>query len=148
MSPEIERTPDGRRIVVSRSIGAPAEVAWRVFTDTERWPEWGPSVAAVECPDRFVTAGSRGYVHTPGPGSLLGRESGSMGPRLPFHVVDCENHRWTWRVAGIPATGHRVETVGENCRIAIEIPLLAAGYVPVCRRALGDIERIALRERR
>jgi hypothetical protein len=147
MSPEIERTPDGHRFVVSRSVAAPAEVAWRVLTDTERWPEWGPSVAAVECADRFVTAGSRGYVRPPGPGSLLGRGSGSMGPRIPFRIVDCENHRWTWRVAGIPATGHRVEEEGETCRVAIEVPMLAVGYVPVCRRALGEIARIALCER-
>ena len=147
MPSEIERTPDGRRVVVSRAIEAPAETAWRVLTDTERWPEWGPSVAGVECADRFVTAGSRGYVRIPGPGSLFGRDAGSMGPRIPFRVVDCENHRWTWRVAGIPATGHRVEGEGETCRVAIEVPMLAAGYVPVCRRALGEIERIALRER-
>jgi hypothetical protein len=44
----------------------------------------------------------------------------------------------------VPATGHRVESVGvdDQCRVAFEVPLLAAGYVPVCRRALDRIAAI------
>jgi hypothetical protein len=142
VSAAIEHTPDGRRLVVARSIDAPAETVWRVLTDTARWPEWGPSIAAVECPDRFITTGSRGHVETVSPGTLLPGLPGG-GLRVPFRVTSCADHRWTWRVAGVPATGHRVESRGENCRAAFEIPLLAAAYAPVCRRALVAIERIA-----
>jgi hypothetical protein len=138
----IEHTPDGRRLVVTRPIDAPAETVWRVLTDTARWPEWGPSIVAVECPDRFIRAGSRGHIRTVGPGTLLPGLPGG-GLRVPFRVTTCTNYRWTWRVAGVPATGHRVESVGENCRAAFEIPLPAAAYAPVCRRALADIERTA-----
>ncbi|GAA0463029.1 SRPBCC family protein [Halococcus dombrowskii] len=142
MNTAIERTPDGRRLLVSRPIDAPADIVWSILTDTDRWPEWGPSIAAVDCPDRFIHEGSHGHVETVGPGALLPSLSNS-GLRVPFRVTSCADRRWTWRVAGVPATGHRVEPVGENCRTAFEIPLPAAAYAPVCRRALIEIERLA-----
>lgn len=142
MNATIERTPDGRRLLVSRSIDAPADIVWSILTDTERWPEWGPSIAAVDCPDRVIQEESRGYVETVGPGALLPSLPNS-GLRVPFRVTSCADHRWTWRVAGVPATGHRVESLGENCRAAFEIPLPAAAYSPVCRRALVSIARLA-----
>jgi hypothetical protein len=44
----------------------------------------------------------------------------------------------------IPATGHRVEPVdGDRCRVVFEVPLPAAGYVPICRRALDRIAKLA-----
>lgn len=33
---------------VVRSIAAPAETAWRIVADVERWPEWTPTVTSVE----------------------------------------------------------------------------------------------------
>jgi hypothetical protein len=51
-------------------------------------------------------------------------------------------HRWVWRVAGIPATGHRVEPVAAGCRVVFEVPLPALGYAAVCRIALGRIARL------
>ena len=142
MDTAIERTPDGRRIVVARTIDAPTEIVWSILTDTDRWPEWGPSIAAVDCPDRFIQDGSRGHVETVGPGALFsGLPDGGL--RVPFRVTSCADRRWTWRIAGVPATGHRVESWGENCRAAFEIPLPAAAYAPVCRRALVAIERLA-----
>ena len=99
-------------------------------------------MAAVECADRFVEAGSRGRIRTTGPGTLVGSpETGGLW--LPFRVTDCEEYRWTWRVGGVRATGHRVEPAGENCRVVFEVPLLVAGYAPVCSRALADVERLA-----
>lgn len=142
MNATIERTPDGRRLLVSRSIDAPADIAWSILTDTERWPEWGPSIAAVDCPDRFIQDGSRGHVETVCPGALFSGLSNS-GLRVPFRVTSCADHRWAWHVAGVPATGHRVESQGENCRAAFEIPLPAAAYSPVCRRALVSVARLA-----
>ncbi len=33
---------------VTRSIAAPAETAWRIVADVERWPEWTPTITSVE----------------------------------------------------------------------------------------------------
>jgi hypothetical protein len=122
----IERTPDDRRIVVTRAVDAPAETCWDLLVDTEQWPAWGPSVSAVDCAERHITAGTTGRVQVAG------------GPWLPFEITDCRNCRWTWRVARIPATGHFVRD-GRQPRIGFEVPLAAAGYVPVCVRALQDL---------
>jgi hypothetical protein len=127
-----ERTPDGRQVIVARGVDAPREAAWDLLTDTERWPDWGPSVRAVECDQRFIQPGTTGRVRLPG------------GVWLPFEIATCAKYRWTWRVARVPATGHRVDPPAEGtdegrCRIVFEIPPLAAGYVPVCMRALGRI---------
>jgi hypothetical protein len=126
----IERTPDGRRLCVAREVDAPAAVLWDFLTDTERWPEWGPSVRAVDCDTRQITAGTTGRVETVG------------GVQVPFEITRCRDRRWTWRVGKIPATGHRVD--GERlCRVVFEIPLLASGYAPVCARALQDLAQLA-----
>jgi hypothetical protein len=127
----IERTPDGRRLVVARPMEAPRSAVWRAFRDTRHWPEWGPSVRAVDCPDRLVRPGSTGHVTTVG------------GLRLPFEVTTCTDGRWTWDVAGLPATGHRV--AGSAPAVAaFEVPLVAAPYTAVCRRALPRLDRVAL----
>ena len=128
----IGKTPDGRRIEESREIPVPADRAWSLLVDTERWPEWGPSVRSIDCSDREIRAGSTGHVETP------------VGIRVPFEITACEPYRWTWRVARIPAPGHRVESLGpERCRVFFEVPLLAGAYVPVCRWALCRIAEMA-----
>jgi len=132
--PHVERTPDGRRLVVDRVVDADAEAVWTVLTDTACWPEWGPSVSAVRSDDRYVESGTAGEIQVAG------------GPWVSFEVDACSDYRWTWRVAEIPATGHSVTQLGDGrSRVAFEIPLLASGYAVVCRRALDDIERVAER---
>ncbi|MEM4782102.1 MAG: SRPBCC family protein [Halalkalicoccus sp.] len=118
-----------RTIDVTRVIDAPAEAVWDLLVDTRRWPEWGPSITDVECRDRRIRPGSTGRVR------LVG------GAWVPFEVTYRDAYRWTWEVAGIPATGHRVEPRNGSCRAVFEVPLLAAGYVPVCRLALSRLAR-------
>jgi hypothetical protein len=131
----VERTPTGRVIAVSRVVDTPADDVWRLLTDTTRWPDWGPSVAEVDCPIRFVEAGTSGRLRVAG-----------LGLWVPFRIDACidedDEKRWSWTVARIPATGHRVDALGEQCRVTFEVPLLAAGYVPVCRRALDRIAEL------
>ena len=131
----LERTPDGRRLVVSRDIDASADDAWRLLTDTERWPEWGPSVRAVEAAERIITDETTGRVRLPG------------GLWLPFEITSCLDRRWTWTVARIPATGHFVEERDGGCRVGFELSVLAGGYAPVCARALGHIEKLLAGEK-
>jgi hypothetical protein len=129
--PSIERTPDGRRLVVSRVVAADRDAVWELLCDTERWPAWGPSVSDVRSSARVIDAGTTGEVQV------------ARGPWVPFEITACENYRWTWRVAMIPATGHRVENAPGGCRVVFEIPLAAAGYAVVCERALSRIGRLA-----
>lgn len=153
MDTSLARTADGYRIEVSRRVDAPAEACWEILTDTARWPEWGPSVRAVECDggERSIEQGTTGRIQLDVPG----------GPWVPFEIATYEEYRWTWRTAPsandamrnvldaaprIPTTGHRVEPIDESaCRVVFEIPPLAAGYALVCRRALDRIARLAAR---
>lgn len=114
---------------MSRTVRADREAAWELLTDTRRWPEWSPTVGAVEADERRIRAGTTGRVRV-------------AGLRLPFEITSCEGYRWTWDVARVPATGHRVDAAdggGERCRVVFELPVLAAGYAPVCDRALDRI---------
>jgi hypothetical protein len=118
---------------VDATHDVPAALAWRLLTDTHVWPKWGPSVRAVDAPARFISAGMHGRVQT------------TPGLWLPFEITDWEEGRaWAWRVAGIPATGHRVTSVTESsCRVAFTIPRWAPFYVPVCRIALRRIASLS-----
>ena len=118
---------------VDATLDVPAALAWRLLIDTHAWPQWGPSVRAVDAPARFISAGMHGRVQT------------TPGLWLPFEITDWEEGRaWAWRVVGIPATGHRVTPVTESsCRVAFTIPRWAPFYVPVCRVALRRIASLS-----
>ncbi len=118
-----------------KCFDVPSARVWRLITDTQTWPVWGPSVRAVDCQDRYIRAGSRGRILTP------------VGLWLPFVVGAFEpGSYWDWRVAGVPATGHRVESVGSNrCRLTFSVPAWAFGYGLVCRLALLRIDRWLMR---
>jgi uncharacterized protein YndB with AHSA1/START domain len=125
------RTPDGRRFEVADEIDAPAERLWELLTDTERWPEWGPWVEDVESDDRWIRTGTTGTVET------------AVGVRVPFEVTSCVNFRWTWEIAGVPATGHRVEPLNGHSRVVFEVPLFGAGSSPLCGIALRNLAEVA-----
>ncbi|MGB5735706.1 MAG: SRPBCC family protein [Thiohalocapsa sp.] len=116
---------------VSLDIDAPAHVAWRLLIDTAEWPGWGPSVRAVDVPDRLIGPGMRGRVQT------------TLGLWLPFEITAWQaGEAWAWRVAGIDATGHRVEPLDpDRCRVSFLIPRWAPLYRPVCQSALRRIAK-------
>ncbi len=116
----------------SIEIAAPAGAAWKLLTDTGRWTEWGLSITQVECGQRYIAQGTSGRVKT------------VFGFWLPFRIDTFEEGKnWSWLVAGIKVTGHRVESSGpEKCRVMFSVPLLAAPYLLVCRLALTRIKRI------
>ncbi|WP_418285392.1 SRPBCC family protein [Halorubrum sp. DTA46] len=127
---------EGLTLAVGRDVSVPPAVAAEALRDTRTWPEWGPAIDAVESDDRLVRAGTSGRVRV-------------GGAWLPFRVTGATDRRWDWRVAGVPATGHRVDRYADDphrCRVVVEVPVVAAGYVPVCRRALDRFA--ALVERR
>lgn len=119
-------------LLVKRDIHAPARAAWDLLTDTRRWPLWGPTVRDVVCTERWIRQGSSGQVLTP------------VGGWVPFIVTHYEHaHFWSWRVAGIRATGHRLVAHDEgSCRIVFELPYLWFPYALVCRRAVRNLARL------
>jgi hypothetical protein len=112
-----------------------AATAWRLLTDTEAWPHWGPSVRTVDAPARLIGPGSCGRVQT------------VVGVWLPFEITRWRPGReWAWRVAGIPATGHIVTPLAPSrCRVTFTIPSWAPFYLPVCRRALHRLHGLAMK---
>ena len=119
---------------VHRIVDASASAVWDLLIDTTRWPVWGPSVSAVECPDRFIHEGSRGRVKT------------SLGVWVPFAVTAFRpGYYWSWRVFDLPATDHRVDPLPlERCRLTFAVPTVAAPYLTVCRIAMVRIEHLVL----
>lgn len=116
---------------VAGTFAVPVSAAWQLLTDTRRWPEWGPTIRAVDADPPVICAGSRGRLQT------------IAGPWVPFEVTTLvEGQRWDWRVAGVPATGHRVEATATGVRVVFEVPVLVAPYAAVCRLALRRLERL------
>lgn len=126
-----------KRLFVWRTVDAPASILWGLLTDLDRWPEWGPSVRSAELDGRRLHEGARGTVTT------------AVGVTLPFEVTEyAEGESWSWNVAGLPATDHKVRADGAGrCRIGFGVPWPAAAYLTVCHVALRRLEAMALDER-
>lgn len=119
-------------IWVEKPIAVAASDAWDLLVDVGRWPDWGPSVRSAGLDTDRMELGATGWVRTP------------LRLRLPFEVTEFEpGRRWSWKVAGVPATDHRVRPLdAASCSVGFGLPLLAAPYAIVCRRALASIERL------
>ncbi len=118
---------------VDRHIDVPPEAVWKLLIDVREWPRWGPSVRSAELDSggRQLHPGAKGTVWT------------VAGVRLPFTVTEFDaGHRWTWAVAGVPATGHQVTGTADGCRVRFEVPWWAMAYLPVCAAALVRIDRL------
>jgi hypothetical protein len=119
---------------VDRFIAAPPSVVWNLLVDLDAWPEWGPSVSSawLDAPHTRLARDVTGTVRM------------SFGVAVPFTVTEFEPGRhWAWRVAGIPATHHRVEPAENGARASMATPWWAAGYLTVCAIALRRIDYIS-----
>ncbi|OBK33139.1 polyketide cyclase [Mycobacterium sp. 1245111.1] len=115
-------------------IAAPPSVVWSVLVDVDAWPKWGPTVsgARLDPPHTRLELGVTGSVQT------------ALGISAPFVITEFEPGRhWAWKVAGIPATHHRVEPTGNYSRASMAVPWWATAYLPVCAIALRRIDLIA-----
>ncbi len=117
---------------VEREIPVAADEAWALLVDVNRWPEWGPSLRDAGLDSDRLEKGATGWVRT------------VLGVRLPFEIIEFDDgSRWSWKVAGIPATDHRVRPLeSTRCVVGFGVPTLAMPYTIVCRRALATIERL------
>lgn len=98
----------------TRTIAAPAGAVWPVLVDVVRWPEWTPTITAVELLDDgpFVV-GSRARVRQ---------------PRLPpaeWRVTELvDGSRFVWEALGPgmrTIARHVVVPHGEGCRVTLSI---------------------------
>jgi hypothetical protein len=129
----LRTTRDGRRIEVTTDVAASRSLAWELLTDTRYWPVWGPPVTGVEPEAAVIEEG------------MTGRIQPLLTAWFPFRIESCVDYRWTWSVCGLtpPADGHRVDNLGtDRCRIALELPLWAPWYIPLCQRALANLESL------
>lgn len=115
-------------------IEASAGEVWSRLAEFEHWPEWGPSVRAVEADEgaEAVAVGVTGRVQT------------VLRIWLSFEITSCEAGRsWGWSVAGIDATGHRVIPLSAT-RTAVEFSVgrRFAPYVWVLDRGLRRLKAI------
>ena len=120
------------RLTIGKTYAISSDVVWRLITDTRLWPRWGPSVRAVDCKDTVIRPASTGRILS------------ALGLWISFVVDDFEpGVYWNWRIAGVPATGHRVEPLGPGrCRLSFDTPAWAVAYLPVCYLALIRIQRL------
>jgi hypothetical protein len=119
---------------VDRFIAAPPSVVWNLFVDLDAWPLWGPSVSAawLDPPHTQLESHVTGTVRT------------SIGVAVPFTVTEFERGRhWAWKVAGVPATHHRVEPADNGSRASMAVPFWAAGYLTVCAVALRRLDALS-----
>ncbi len=122
-----------KKIWTYRDVDAPADVVWSVFTNPAHWPEWGPSIRSAELDDAPMQLGTRGTV------TIV------VGARLGFEITRYdEGARWAWKVAGIDATDHTVEALGDDrSRVGFGVPWVVAPYQAICWLALHRIKTIA-----
>ena len=120
------------RWTATRRIDAPVDRVWNCLVETALWPRWGPTVRDVEGPDR-IEIGSSGRVTTP------------FVLSLSFEVTHLvEGRSWSWKVAGVPATGHRVEAGPDDTTVvSFDCPWWTPFYLPVLRRGLARLDDVA-----
>ena len=121
-------------LTVRRHVDASPNTVWSLLVDLEAWPLWGPSVTRAELDHGTeLGLGSRGRVWTP------------VGVPLPFEITDfVPGRRWSWHVAGIPATTHGVVASGRGTSASMSAPLWAPAYLPVLALGLRRLEQLAL----
>lgn len=118
-------------LTAERVIAAPPAAAWALLVDLDAWPRWGPTIRRARLDEPYTGLGlhATGTVQT----SLL--------VTVGFVVTEFDPGRhWAWKVAGVPATHHRVDPVGDGARVSIAVPWWSAPYVTVCSVAVRRIE--------
>lgn len=122
-----------RHLGNSIEVNAATDEVWRLLAELDQWPKWGPTVAGVESEATTVATGVTGRVKT------------IAGLWLPFEITEVAAGRlWTWKVAGIPATGHRVAALGDaKTLVEFTVPIAAMPYALVLKGGLRRLKGLA-----
>ena len=118
-------------LTADKFIAAAPSAVWQLLVGLDAWPKWGPTIRGgrLDEPHTELALHATGMVQT----SLL--------VSVPFEVTEFEPGRsWAWKVAGVPATRHRVEPMRDGTRASMDVPLWAAPYVTICSIALRRID--------
>jgi uncharacterized protein YndB with AHSA1/START domain len=124
---------NGIMLTVDRVIAAPPKAAWRLLVDLDAWPRWGPPIRHAELDSAYpeLSLHATGTVYT------------VLPTGVPFVVTEFDPGRfWSWTVAGVPATSHRVDPVDGGARVTIAVPWWSAPYLTVCAIALRRMEKM------
>lgn len=120
------------QLTVDRRIPVPPAVVWGLLVDLDAWPSWGLSVRRAELDGTTFGRGSTGRVWT------------VAGVSLPFVITRFEaGLSWSWSVAGVPATSHRVEPDQHGCLVSLGVLWWAPAYLLVCAIALRRLAALA-----
>lgn len=124
-------------LTLGLDVAAAPDVVWDLLVRVDQWPRWGPTVsrAIVDGGGERIGPGATGTVWT------------SVGPSLGFRIEEWDDtgplRRWSWRVAGVPATSHCVHTRDGGCRVEMTAPWWAPAYAPVLWMGLRRIRELA-----
>lgn len=118
-------------------IDAAVTEVWPLLAEFRHWPEWGPSIRAVESAAEQVAPGVTGRVQT------------LIGVWVPFEITSAIPERsWDWKVAGLKATGHSLADIGRSvCRVEFTVAWPLMPYLVVMRRGLHRLKALAERAR-
>jgi uncharacterized protein YndB with AHSA1/START domain len=123
-----------RQFSITIDIVAPAERVWRVMSDTDRWPEWTPSVTSITWMDGGAfTVGSQAVIRQP------------KLPPARWQVTAIEAGRsFTW-ISGGPGLRivgrHWVEPTAAGSRATLSLDLQGVLGGVLGRMARGITER-------
>jgi hypothetical protein len=119
-------------IEIGLILGGDSYTVWNILVDTSRWAEWGPSILAVECSDRFLTTHSKGRIKT------------VLGFSVPFAVTRFQQGKsWSWTILRVPVTTHTVESLGASrSRLVFGVLLPVFPYLLICLIAIRRIAEL------
>ncbi|ORA09579.1 polyketide cyclase [Mycobacterium arosiense ATCC BAA-1401 = DSM 45069] len=122
-------------LTAEKFIAADPSAVWELLVDLDAWPKWGPTIRGgrLDAPHTELGLHATGMVQT----SLL--------VSVPFVITEFDPGRsWAWRVAGVPATRHRVAPVPGGARASMDVPWWAAPYLTICSIALRRIDAMLI----
>jgi hypothetical protein len=120
-------------LTADRVVAAPPAAVWALLVDLDAWPRWGPTIRRARLDEPHTELGLR----------ATGTVQTSLLVAVPFVVTEFDPGRhWAWKVAGVPATHHRVDPVGDGARVSIAVPWWSAPYLTVCSVAVRRIEKM------